>query len=58
MLLFQQAESSVQNAMKLIETSPDAEQPARYADLVIEAIVEKLEAKQELFRKLDKAAAK
>jgi len=51
------AKSFVQDAVKRIETSKDALQPAQHADLIIEAIVENLDTKQQLFRNLDKAAS-
>jgi 3-hydroxyacyl-CoA dehydrogenase len=57
-LLFQKAESFVRNAVQLIQTTTDAQQPAQHADLIIEAIVENLDTKKNLFRNLDKAASK
>jgi len=51
------AKSFVQDSVKLIETTTDALQPVQHADLIIEAIVENLDTKQQLFRGLDKAAA-
>lgn len=39
-----------------IKTTTDREEGAREADLIIEAIIEKLEIKQELFEFLDKTS--
>lgn len=44
------------DALARVATSTDAEQAVRDADLVVEAIVEKLQVKRDLFSRLDKAA--
>ncbi|KPP58195.1 hydroxyacyl-coenzyme A dehydrogenase, mitochondrial-like [Scleropages formosus] len=46
----------VQKVLKNISTSTDAASAARTTDLVVEAIVENLKTKQELFSALDKVA--
>jgi len=46
------------DTMSRISTSTNAEQGARDADLVIEAIVENMKVKHELFGKLDKTCAR
>lgn len=46
-------EDEVRRAQELLETSTDTEAAAGQAKMVIEAIVENLQAKQELFARLD-----
>lgn len=53
----EKADTFVKDAIRNIETTTDPEQPARHADLIIEAIAENMEAKRSLFGKLDKVAA-
>jgi 3-hydroxyacyl-CoA dehydrogenase len=48
----------IENAMKNINTSTSSESAVQNTDLVIEAIVENLDKKRELFAALDKAAPK
>jgi 3-hydroxybutyryl-CoA dehydrogenase len=43
----------VAEALGRITTTTDLESAARYADIVVEAVFEKLEIKQEVFRRLD-----
>ncbi|XP_055346261.1 hydroxyacyl-coenzyme A dehydrogenase, mitochondrial-like [Paramacrobiotus metropolitanus] len=53
----QKGKEFVKNTVCQIETVTDPEQNARHADLIVEAIVERMEPKQALFSKLDKVAA-
>ncbi|MEW6211817.1 MAG: 3-hydroxyacyl-CoA dehydrogenase family protein [Acidobacteriota bacterium] len=46
-------ESEMREALSRIQTSTDVAKSASGADLVVEAIIERLDAKQELFAKLD-----
>lgn len=48
----------VDKVMKNIQTSTSAEKAVQDADLVVEAIVENMRVKQDLFKTLDKAAPK
>ena len=54
--LFQAGAEFVQNVMKNVSSSTDAASTAQSSDLVLEAIVENLKIKQELFAGLDKVA--
>ncbi|XP_033108301.1 hydroxyacyl-coenzyme A dehydrogenase, mitochondrial-like [Anneissia japonica] len=49
-------ESFLKTTMAQISTATDAESAVKEADLVVEAIVENIKIKQNLFEKLDKAA--
>ncbi|OWA51392.1 Hydroxyacyl-coenzyme A dehydrogenase, mitochondrial [Hypsibius exemplaris] len=53
----EKADKFVKTAVELIQTTTDAQQPAQFADLIIEAIVENLDTKKTLFTSLDKAAS-
>ena len=57
-IMFQKGESYVTDALQRIETSTDAQAAAQHADLIIEAIVENMDVKKNLFRSLDKVAPK
>jgi 3-hydroxybutyryl-CoA dehydrogenase len=46
-------EAEMQDALSRIQTSTDVTESAPTADLVVEAIIERLDAKQELFARLD-----
>ena len=46
----------VESAFEKLSFTTEVEAPARDADLVVEAIVEKLDVKRELFSRLDEAA--
>ncbi len=46
-------EAEMRDALARIQTSTDATKSASQADLVVEAIIERLDAKQKLFAKLD-----
>lgn len=46
-------EDQMREALSLIHTTTDRDKAAAEADLIIEAIIERLDAKQELFRSLD-----
>lgn len=54
----QKGESYVKDALQRIETSTDVQAAVQHADLVIEAIVENMDVKKNLFSSLDKAAPK
>ncbi|XP_055328013.1 hydroxyacyl-coenzyme A dehydrogenase, mitochondrial-like isoform X2 [Paramacrobiotus metropolitanus] len=51
------AKTLVEGTLSRIRTARDPCQPAGQADLIIEAVVENLELKKELFKRLDKTAA-
>ncbi|KAL1916079.1 uncharacterized protein VTP21DRAFT_6083 [Calcarisporiella thermophila] len=52
----QQQDNFVQDTLTRIQTSTDTEKSAQDADLVVEAVVENLELKRELFKRLDAVA--
>lgn len=52
----QEAEKFVTESMARIETATDPMSASKSADLVVEAIVENLDVKHQLFKKLDEAA--
>lgn len=52
----QEAEKFVTESMARIETATDPVSASKSADLVVEAIVENLDVKHQLFKKLDEAA--
>ncbi|CAG0893862.1 unnamed protein product [Cyprideis torosa] len=52
----EKAKEMVEGVMKAISTSTSSEDAVKETDLVIEAIVENLKVKQELFKKLDAVA--
>ncbi|GAV08103.1 hypothetical protein RvY_17844 [Ramazzottius varieornatus] len=52
----EKGELYVSDALQRIETSTDAQAAVQHADLVIEAIVENMDVKKNLFSSLDKAA--
>ena len=54
----QKASAFVKDSLQNIQTSNDIEQPARHADLIIEAVAENMEVKRNLFGRLDKVAPK
>lgn len=56
--MFQQGKKFVDGSMAKIATKTDPNEAAKNTDLVIEAIVENIGIKQELFKNLDNAAAK
>lgn len=56
MELFQAGSEFIEKTLKNITTSTDAGAVVHSTDLVIEAIVENLEVKNELFKRLDKFA--
>lgn len=55
-VLFQAGEEFVQKVLQNVSTSTDAASAAQSSDLVLEAIVENLKIKQDLFGQLDKVA--
>lgn len=54
--LLQAGEEFIQKVMQNVSTNTDAESAAQVSDLVLEAIVENLKIKQDLFGRLDKIA--
>ncbi|XP_054710675.1 hydroxyacyl-coenzyme A dehydrogenase, mitochondrial-like [Uloborus diversus] len=52
----QEADKFVSSTLKKLKTSTSPDESAKTADIVIEAIVENIYVKQDLFRALDKAA--
>ena len=54
--MFQAGAEFVQSVMKNVSSSTDAASTAQSSDLVLEAIVENLKIKQDLFGGLDKVA--
>lgn len=56
MFLLQAGEEFIQNVLKNVSTSSDARAAVQSTDLVLEAIVENLQIKQDLFSALDKIA--
>lgn len=54
--IFKAGEEFIQKVLQNVGTSTDSESAARGSDLVLEAIVENLKVKQEIFGRLDKAA--
>ncbi len=54
--LFQAGEEFIQKVLQNVSTSTDAGSAAQGSDLVLEAIVENLKIKQDLFGRLDKIA--
>ena len=54
--LFQAGTAFIQNVMKNVSISTDAASAVQSTDLVLEAIVENLKIKQDLFGGLDKVA--
>lgn len=55
---FQESRNYVEETLARIKDAQDPCQPAGQADLIIEAIVENMAVKKELFEKLDRVAAK
>lgn len=56
MLHFQAGEEFIQKVLQNVSTSTDSESAAQGSDLVLEAIVENLKVKQDIFGQLDKVA--
>lgn len=54
--LFQAGEEFIKKIVQKVSTSTDAESAVQGSDLVVEAIVENLKIKQDLFSRLDKLA--
>lgn len=54
--LFQAGEEFIKKVVQKVSTSTDAESAVQGSDLVVEAIVENLKIKQDLFSRLDKLA--
>lgn len=54
--LFQAGEEFIQKVLQNVSTSTDAGSVVQGSDLVLEAIVENLKIKQDLFGRLDKVA--
>lgn len=54
--LLQAGEEFIQKTLKNVSTSTDAAAASHSTDLVLEAIIESLKIKQDLFSQLDKAA--
>lgn len=54
--LFQAGEEFIKKIVQKLSTSTDAESAVQGSDLVVEAIVENLKIKQDLFSRLDKLA--
>lgn len=54
--LFQAGEEFIKKIVQKVLTSTDAESAVQGSDLVVEAIVENLKIKQDLFSRLDKLA--
>lgn len=54
--LFQSGEEFIQKALQNVSTSTDAAAVVQGSDLVVEAIVENLKIKQDIFSGLDKLA--
>ncbi|XP_068177629.1 hydroxyacyl-coenzyme A dehydrogenase, mitochondrial isoform X2 [Antennarius striatus] len=50
------ADAFIQSVLQNVSTSTDAESVVQHSDLVVEAIVENLKIKQDVFGRLDKAA--
>lgn len=56
MLHFQAGEEFIQKVLRNVSTSTDSGSAAQRSDLVLEAIVENLKIKQDIFHQLDKVA--
>lgn len=56
MLHFQAGEEFIQKVLRNLSTSTDSGSVAQGSDLVLEAIVENLKIKQDIFHQLDKVA--
>lgn len=56
MLHFQAGEELIQKVLQNVSTSTDSGSAAQGSDLVLEAIVENLKVKQDIFGQLDKVA--
>lgn len=56
MLHFQAGEEFIQKVLRNVSTSTDSGSAAQGSDLVLEAIVENLKIKQDIFHQLDKVA--
>lgn len=54
--LFQAGEEFIKKIVQKVSTLTDAESAVQGSDLVVEAIVENLKIKQDLFSRLDKLA--
>lgn len=57
MLHFQAGEEFIQKVLRNVSTSADCGSAAQGSDLVLEAIVENLKIKQDIFRQLDQVAS-
>lgn len=56
MLHFKAGEEFIQKVLQNVSTSTDSGSAAQGSDLVLEAIVENLKVKQDIFGQLDKVA--
>lgn len=54
--IFKAGEEFIQKVLQNVSTSTDSEAAAQGSDLVLEAIVENLKVKQDIFGRLDKVA--
>lgn len=54
--VFKAGEEFIQKVLQNVSTSTDSGSAAQASDLVLEAIVENLKVKQEIFGQLDKVA--